>query len=148
MTEPTPPAQIRPSAAEDPTAQNPTEQNTSPRSQAWVLVTVVVLGVLALALTARPAGGIDQGVGTGFANSFRPPAAILSVLILVGIASSYAKRRDDGYRVLHRGRNACGVLLGLAAVAVPAGLLTLGRPTAVPPTDYDPTPQHPRNTPG
>jgi hypothetical protein len=95
--------------------------------------------VLALALTARPLGGLDLGFGNGPVQDYRPPLAILAAIVLVWLAASFAKHRDDGYGLLHRAGTACAVLLGVAAVAIPAGLLLLGRKPQ-PPVHEPPSP--------
>jgi hypothetical protein len=100
----------------------------------WLPAAVVALGILLLAVTVRAAGGLNHGVADGLAHSFRPPVAILAFLALVAVAATYAKYRDEGYGILRRAGNACAVLLAVAAILVPVGLIMLGmHPATYPP---------------
>ena len=96
---------------------------------------VAVVAIAAMAVAARRDGPLDGGVGTGLWEGARPAVALAAVVLLVVVATSFAKHRDDGYGVLHRAGTATAVLLTLAAVLTPIGLLFFGRKArpAVPP---------------
>lgn len=124
MTEPTPPSG-------DPARPERTAQDPA-RVPRWLPAAAVTIGVLALALTVRPAAGLDLGFGDGPGQGFRPVFAVAAFAVLVWLAASFAKHRDDGFGLLHRAGTACAILLGVAAIAVPFGLLFLGRKPPAP----------------
>jgi hypothetical protein len=92
----------------------------------WLPAAVAVLAIAAMALAARRDGPLDS-VSTGLWDGARPAMALAAVVLLVVIATNFAKHRDDGYGVLHRAGTATAVLLTAAAVLTPIGLLLFGR---------------------
>jgi hypothetical protein len=119
------------------TEKSPPESGT--RLPPWLPVVVVALGVLLIAVTVRGVGGLNHGRADGIGHGLRPPLAILTGFALAGIATSYAKHRDDGYGLLGRAGTACAVLLTVAAILVPFGLLMLGQRGTVSTTPTEPT---------
>lgn len=87
---------------------------------------VAVLAIAAMAIAARRDGPLDS-VSTGLWDGARPAMALAAVVVLVVIATNFAKHRDDGYGLLHRAGTATAVLLTAAAVLTPIGLLLFGR---------------------
>jgi len=87
---------------------------------------VAVLAIAAMAIAARRDGPLDS-VSTGVWDGARPAMALAAVVVLVVIATNFAKHRADGYGLLHRAGTATAVLLTVAAVLTPIGLLLFGR---------------------
>ena len=114
----------------------------------WLPAAVAVLAIAAMAVAARRDGPLDSGVSTGLWDGARPAMALAAVVLLVVIATNFAKHRDDGYGVLHRAGTATAVLLTAAAVLTPIGLLLFGRKPEPPPQQPEvsngpATPKHP-----
>ncbi|MEY9860972.1 hypothetical protein ABH935_006610 [Catenulispora sp. GAS73] len=112
---------------------NPAKSSTPGRPRRWLPAAVVVLAVAAMAVAARHDGPLNPGVGTGLWEGARPAMALGAVIVLVVVATNFAKHRDDGYGVLHRAGTATAVLLAAAAVLTPIGLVFLGRKPQLPP---------------
>lgn len=105
-------------------------------SRRWLPTAVVVLAVAAMGVAARRTGGMDAGPSDGLWKDLRPLAAVLVVVVLLVVVSRYARHRDDEYGLLHRAGTATGVLLAIAAVLTPVGLILLGRqPSRKAPTE-------------
>lgn len=120
-------------------------------SRGRLAAAVALVGVAALAVASRQAGGLDAGAANGLWRAGRPAVAILAVIALVAIATTFAKHRDNGYGVLHRAGTATALLLTAAAVLTPIGLLFFGRraTTGKPPVaDYRPVPGKPSSSSG
>jgi hypothetical protein len=111
----------------------------------WLPTAVVVLAVAALSVAARRTGGLDNGVADGLWWNVRPVAALMSVVVLVMVATTFAKHRDDGYGPLRRASTATALILVAAAVLTPIGLLFFGRQPApdLPPSPFEPDPASP-----
>lgn len=92
---------------------------------------VAVLAIAAMAVAARRDGPLDS-VSTGLWDGARPLIALAAVVLLVVIATNFAKHRDDGYGLLHRAGTATALLLTAAAVLTPIGLLLFGHKPAPP----------------
>jgi Domain of unknown function (DUF4129) len=105
----------------------------------WLPVAVVVLAIAAMAVAGRRDGGLDGGAGTGVWADGRVIAALAAVVVLAVVATNFAKHRDDGYGLLRRAGTATAVLLTVAAVLTPIGLLFFGRKPEPPPQEQ-PTP--------
>ena len=99
----------------------------------WLPGAVVVLAVAAMAIGSRPDGPLDPGQGDGVWRTARAGVALAAVIVLVVVAANFTKFRDDGYGLLRRAGSATAVLLTVAAVATPIGLLYFGRPPDKPP---------------
>ena len=112
---------------------NPGKPSTPGRPRRWLPAAVVVLAVAAMAVAARPDGPLNPGVGSGLWEGARPAVALGAVIVLVVVATNFAKHRDDGYGLLHRAGTATAVMLGAAAVLTPIGLVFLGRKPQLPP---------------
>ncbi|MEZ0114825.1 hypothetical protein ABH920_008860 [Catenulispora sp. EB89] len=110
----------------------------------WLPAAVVVLAVAAMAVASRPDGPLNPGVGSGLWEGARPAMALGAVIVLVIVATNFAKHRDDGYGVLHRAGTATAVLLAAAAILTPIGLVFLGRKPQPPP----PNPNAPNSASG
>ncbi|MBS2536010.1 DUF4129 domain-containing protein [Catenulispora sp. NF23] len=93
----------------------------------WLPAAVVVIAVAAMAVAGRRDGGLDDGLANGLWKNGRPIAALLAAVALIVIAGRFARHRDDGYGLLHRAGTATAVLLYIAAVLTPIGLLFFGR---------------------
>jgi hypothetical protein len=99
----------------------------------WLPAAVVILAVAAMAAASRHDGPLNPGVGSGLWEGARPAVALAAVVVLVVVATNFTKHRDDGYGVLRRAGTATAVLLTVAAVLTPIGLLFLGRKPQPPP---------------
>lgn len=98
-------------------------------------VAVAVLAIAAMAVADRRVGPLDAGSATGLWDKLRPLGALAAVVLLVVVATNFAKHRDDGFGPLHRAGTATAVLLTAAALLTPIGLLLIGRKPAPPPPD-------------
>lgn len=94
---------------------------------------VVVVAVAAMAVAARHHGPLLPGPGDGVWQGARPAIGLGALVLLIVIGTNFAKRRDDGFGLLHRAGTATAVLLTAAAVLTPIGLLFLGRRPQPPP---------------
>lgn len=139
MTEETAAGKSAPAAGRSPAPAR--SDDVPPALPPWLPAAAVALGVLLIALTVRGAGGLNHGQADGPAHGFRPPLAILTAFAFVWVATSYARHRSDGAGLLHRAGSACAVLLAVAAIVVPLGLLMLGQrpPAGSPPAEPTPT---------
>lgn len=99
----------------------------------WLPAAVVVLAIAAMAVAGRRKDGLNAGLATGVWDGGRVIAALAAVIALAVIATNFAKHRDDGYGLLHRAGTATAVLLTVAAVLTPIGLLFFGRKPEPPP---------------
>ncbi|WP_194909396.1 DUF4129 domain-containing protein [Catenulispora rubra] len=118
---------------------DPGKPSNSGKPTRWLPAAVVVLAVAAMAVASRHDGPLDPGAGSGLWEGARPAIALGAVVLLVVVATNFAKHRDDGYGVLHRAGTATAVLLAAAAVLTPIGLVFLGRkPQPSPPDPVTP----------
>ena len=111
----------------------PGNPGNSGKPRRWLPAAVVVLAVAAMAVASRHDGPLNAGVGSGPWEGARPAMALGAVIVLVVVATNFAKHRDDGYGVLHRAGTATAVLLAAAAILTPIGLVFLGRRPQPPP---------------